>query len=399
MLLPLKSQDEPSKPISMKKLGKLDQKRTFGSLKDEFQRKYSRRIMINEEFIPRKPESPSKLPEFNWYNKESCVEIKELLEQPSSLNRAKKIIIFIRGAPGSGKSFLANLIAQKEIEHGNRDNLKILSVDIFFEKEAYRECEHLKYEKYIESSLNEEKITEYMEELSKALENIIYYNENYSFIIVDGDFCELKFYDRMWNIAVNEGGYTGYAIELNQDDNICLNYNIHGWSNELLLSKTKQMREIPTPDGHTLLDPEYLYEYKYDFNMLGDIFTVNNEDINDDDDEDTSDDYDANTKVASKWDSTDNVDKFERMDGTKNKSLHHLTMDDFLQQNEWTMRPSNSTGKKRVRWADIEEKKAQEREREIGFIVGQTDWNRIMNEGDCKSALEKTKYIEPRRKN
>lgn len=157
------------------------------------------------------------------------------------------------------------------------------------------------------------------------------------------------------------------------------------------------MREIPTPSSHTLIEPECLYnEYKYDLNPEGDIFVVDvkPEDISDDD----SDSDDATTKLmASKWDTTES-DKYERMDGTKNKTLHHGTMDEYLQMNEWTMRPSKS-GKKRVRWADIEEKKAQEREREIGFIVGHTDWNRIVNDTDGKSALEKTKYIEPRRKN
>lgn len=51
-------------------------------------------------------------------------------------------------------------------------------------------------------------------------------------------------------------------------------------------------------------------------------------------------------------------------------------------------------GKKRVRWADIEEAKAQRRMRDVGFVVGVTDWSRMMDPTEGGSALTKTKYIE-----
>lgn len=47
-----------------------------------------------------------------------------------------------------------------------------------------------------------------------------------------------------------------------------------------------------------------------------------------------------------------------------------------------------------VRWADIEEKRAQQKMREIGFVVGQTDWKRMMDPNAGNRALNKTKYIE-----
>lgn len=49
---------------------------------------------------------------------------------------------------------------------------------------------------------------------------------------------------------------------------------------------------------------------------------------------------------------------------------------------------------KQVRWADIEEKRTQDKMRAIGFVVGQTDWNRIMDPTGGSSALTKIKYIE-----
>lgn len=47
-----------------------------------------------------------------------------------------------------------------------------------------------------------------------------------------------------------------------------------------------------------------------------------------------------------------------------------------------------------MRWADIEEKKAQDKMRAIGFVVGQTDWTRMMDPTEGQSALTKTKYID-----
>lgn len=46
-----------------------------------------------------------------------------------------------------------------------------------------------------------------------------------------------------------------------------------------------------------------------------------------------------------------------------------------------------------MRWADIEEKRAQERMRDVGFVVGHTDWNRMTDPTFGGSALTRTKYI------
>lgn len=384
--------------LSIQKVKKFDRNlRIFDGLQEEFFALLTRRVMVDGNFIFKNTSPPSKLPEFNWYNREDIVDIRELLDEAAIQSRPQKIAIFIRGAPGSGKSFLARLIERKELENGCEDTVTVLTVDKYFETVCYQEIAPMQYEKYNEISLDEAKVGEYMEELSHQLEQLISDGGNEkSLIVIDGDFCELSFYNRMWNIAVNEGGYTGYTIELNQDDDICLKYNDHRWSEATLLKKNSQMREIQTPSEHKLIDPEHIYsEFKYDVSPNGDIFLI---DVNPEEISDESDSDEATAKLtASKWDTGDS-EKYERMDGTKNKTLHHVTMDEYLQMNEWTMRPSKS-GKKRVRWADIEEQKAQERERKIGFIVGQTDWNRMMNDTDGKNALEKTKYIEPRRKN
>ena len=46
-----------------------------------------------------------------------------------------------------------------------------------------------------------------------------------------------------------------------------------------------------------------------------------------------------------------------------------------------------------VRWADVEEKMQQKKIRDLGFVVGQTNWSRMTDPTFGESALTKTKYI------
>jgi len=374
------------------------------TLHEKFQARFNQRININGQFIDRNSTPPTNLPEFNWFN-ENITDIKDLLEEPGRNNRPEKIAIFIRGAPCSGKTYLAALILRKEMEKGGEKDFNLLSIDEYFEEVKFRDTEFEgQYEKYIESNADAANIDEYMQELDENFASIM--DNCPAFVVLDADFCDLKYYNEMWEKAVSNG-FTCYTIELNQDDNTCIKFNDHKWNESFILERNKMMREIQTPKDHTLLDPEYLYqEYKYEFNENGDVFNdayemevteVDDEGSNDDNNELSFGKFKMSAQT-SKWDDYETPD-IERLDGIKSKSKC-VTMADYLQTddaNEWSMRPSQS-GKKRVRWADIEEKKAQEHMRKIGFIVGHTDWNRMTDESDGKSALEKTKFIEPRQK-
>ncbi len=48
-----------------------------------------------------------------------------------------------------------------------------------------------------------------------------------------------------------------------------------------------------------------------------------------------------------------------------------------------------------VRWADIEEKRERDKQRAIGFVVGQSNWNNLLGkpDDDGSTALTKIKYI------
>lgn len=72
---------------------------------------------------------------------DNTISIMEFFENPGRLTRPKRICIIIRGPPGSGKSYVAKLIKEKERNMGD-DNLRILSIDDYFliETETIEQC-------------------------------------------------------------------------------------------------------------------------------------------------------------------------------------------------------------------------------------------------------------------
>ena len=307
---------------------------------------------------------PAKLPEFNWHNRE----INDLRTILGEGDRPERILVVLRGAPGSGKSYLAQIIQRKEKSNGNSEQFKIFSYD-----DLVDECSTA-------DDFNMDKLVNKLEDTMNG--------SAFNFIVIDADCCDLQNYNKIYDVA-KFYNFSCYTIELMLDDELCK-------ENEDAVKKNKMLQEMPTPNEHVLLDPEYLYaEFE---NMLDD--ENNLEGFESDEDVETSFGPLKNTPTKSKWDNDadEGSTMIERLDGTRNKNFERLTMENYLQTDEeWTMRPSTS-GKKRVRWADIEEKKEQERMREIGFIVGVTDWKRMTDTSDGKSALEKTKYIESRKK-
>ncbi|KAF0300650.1 YLP motif-containing protein 1 [Amphibalanus amphitrite] len=102
--------------------------------------------------------------------------------------------------------------------------------------------------------------------------------------------------------------------------------------------------------------------------------------------------------TVSKWEKMDpSEERLDKLDGViaarKRKDAHPQTMEDYLSLPDDYESRTGTTGKKRVRWADVEEKNQQRKMRDMGFVVGQTDWNRMTDPTFGESALTKTKYI------
>lgn len=61
----------------------------------------------------------------------NTITIEEILMKPGRDTRPKKICIILRGPPGSGKSYVAKLIKEKEKEMSGH-NPRVLSIDDYF---------------------------------------------------------------------------------------------------------------------------------------------------------------------------------------------------------------------------------------------------------------------------
>lgn len=61
----------------------------------------------------------------------NTISIDEILMKPGRQTRPKKICIILRGPPGSGKSYVAKLIKEKEKEMSG-NNPRVLSIDDYF---------------------------------------------------------------------------------------------------------------------------------------------------------------------------------------------------------------------------------------------------------------------------
>lgn len=63
----------------------------------------------------------------------NTITVNEILLKPGRLTRPKNIVVILRGPPGSGKSYVAKLMKQKEIEQGgDKSAPRILSIDDYF---------------------------------------------------------------------------------------------------------------------------------------------------------------------------------------------------------------------------------------------------------------------------
>ncbi|XP_047028177.1 YLP motif-containing protein 1 isoform X3 [Helicoverpa zea] len=319
------------------------------------------------------------------------VMIDDLLESPGRSMRPDKIVIILRGPPGSGKSYLAKLIRDREAEYGG--TVRIMSIDDYFMQEGEVEERDpstgkmvkkptLKYE-YDESS--EET---YLNSLKRAFKRSLT-DGYFTFLIYDAVNDQLKCYADIWNYA-RQNGFQVYICTMELDPQVCFKRNIHNRKLEDI--EVLSARFFPTPSHHIQLDATTLLQNAA-------ITEVQMEDADDEVVMEDAQEPEVESVFTSKWEKMDDAAQLARLDGTS-KPLRpsQLSMEDYLQLDDWTPNTAKP-GKKSVRWADIEERKQQEKMRAVGFVVGQTDWNRMTDPTMGSSALTQTKYIERVRRN
>ncbi|XP_026677295.1 YLP motif-containing protein 1-like [Diaphorina citri] len=355
-----------------------------------------------------------KMEENSRHVEQKNIAIEDILDPPGRASRPDKIAVFLRGPPSSGKSFLAKIIKDREAQNGQ--NLRILSLDDYFmtnevEKEIIDERGMKKKIKAFEYEYEKELEESYRQSLVKSFKKNV--NDAYfSFIIVDANNDQLSHYSEMYLHAKK-------CRDRRWDVQFCLTHNAHHRNEEDIRHVVNKFQV--TPREQTLLDvTSLLQSAEIEDPMVSldrEIEDVEMEDVSNDEDtagvpdapvetvtlsDDEEDDIveleASKFTIPSKWDNIDHsIGEIKaKLDGLSKKSAAGTIKDWLNDENEDLSIYNKTRGsgrKKQVRWADIEEKYEQDKMKAIGFIVGGTDWDRMMDPNSGTKRMNQTKYI------
>ncbi|KAM3603285.1 uncharacterized protein V6R79_019923 [Siganus canaliculatus] len=323
--------------------------------------------------------------------------IDDILKPPGRLSRPERIVIIMRGLPGSGKSHVSKLIRDKEVDCGGAPP-RVLVLDDYFMTEVEKvqkdpdtgrgvKTKVLEYE--YEPEMEDTYRSSMLKTFKKTLDDGFF-----PFIILDTINDKVKHFDQFWSAAKTKG-FEVYLAEITADTQTCAKRNVHGRTlkdiNKMSSNWEPSPRHMVRLDVRSLLQDAAIEE-------------VEMEDFNPDDEPkeakgEEEEESDMGYIPKSKWEMDTSEAKLDKLDGLgvggkrKREALDGL--DNYLQLPDDYATRTSEPGKKRVRWADLEEQKDADRKRAIGFVVGQTDWERITDESGqlAQRALNRTKYF------
>lgn len=149
-------------------------------------------------------------------------------------------MILIRGAPGSGKHYLADLIINKESEMNDR--CRILTFRNYFANNKYDPSQ---VDRYDNDQFNE-------------CRDII--REGFiDFLVVVLNGCGIKQFNKISHMAQNNKGFVCYSIEIHQKPEICQKYDTLHTSIINIRIANEDLLRFSTPIKTMLIDPTPLY--------------------------------------------------------------------------------------------------------------------------------------------
>lgn len=325
--------------------------------------------------------------------------VDDILKAPGRLSRPERIVIIMRGLPGSGKSHVAKLIRDKEVECGGAPP-RVLVLDDYFMTEVEKvekdpdtgkrvKTKVLEYE--YEPEMEDTYRSSMLKTFKKTLDDGFF-----PFIILDTINDRVKHFEQFWSAAKTKG-FEVYIAEITADTQTCAKRNVHGRTHKDITKMSNHWESSPRHmvrlDVRSLLQDAAIEEVEMeDFNP---------EDVPQETKREEEEESDLGYIPKSKWEMDTSEAKLDKLDGLvsggkrKRDSDHLSGIEDYLQLPDDYATRTSAPGKKRVRWADLEEQKDADRKRAIGFVVGQTDWEKITDDSGqfAQRALNRTKYF------
>eukprot|EP00124_Ichthyophonus_hoferi_P000205 Ihof_evm12s7 gene=Ihof_evmTU12s7 len=171
----------------------------------------------------------------------------DLLRNPGRSKRPEKIVFVMRGLPGSGKSYCAQLVRAIELEH-SAPPPRILSIDDYFLTEVEMEepdpeTGKTKKVKKMEYEYDEALLQSYRSSLQKAFSRTIAEGQ-FHFVIIDDVNLRVVDFSDYRRLALFHG-FSFYLVETDVSVEVCARQNTHGWTTEQIRDMSRRWESAP----------------------------------------------------------------------------------------------------------------------------------------------------------